>query len=112
MAYQEERLISYLKREMANFLLRHAVMPEGAFFSVARIYLNSSLDEAKVFILIFPENLTGVAFREIKALERKARKYLSMHLKRRKIPKIIFKLDNDQEKEISLEKLLEKVKNE
>ena len=112
MAHGEERLASYLKREIADFLAKRSEVPEGAFLSVTGIEIAPSLEDAKVFILVFPESASAEAMRGLKALEREARKYLATRLKRRKIPKILFRLDQAQNREIGLEKLLEKVKNE
>ncbi|KKT40204.1 MAG: hypothetical protein UW30_C0023G0002 [Candidatus Giovannonibacteria bacterium GW2011_GWA2_44_13b] len=111
MSHNAERLASFLGREVTEFLLRHAVMPEGAFFSVSRVLLDNALDKAQVFILIFPDKLAHESFTEIKHSEREVRKYIASRLKRHKIPHIKFVLDTTQTKQVRLEKLLENIEN-
>ena len=111
MSHNAERLESFLKREVTEFLIRHIALPEGAFFSVSRVVLGNALDKAQVFILIFPDKLAHESFTEIKHLERETRKYISSRLKRHKIPQVRFVLDTTQSKQTRLEKLLENIEN-
>ena len=114
MAYQKERFASYLEQKVSEFFLREGrkVLPAEAFISVTRVIPNESGDEAEIFVLIFPERLSREIFKEVRHMGSAARKFLADKIKRRKIPNIVFKLDNAQEREVRLEKLLEKVKNE
>ncbi|KKT41226.1 hypothetical protein A2W54_01920 [Candidatus Giovannonibacteria bacterium RIFCSPHIGHO2_02_43_13] len=112
MSHNTERLASFLEREVTGFLMRHAVLPEGSFFSVSRVILDNSLDKTQVFILIFPDKSANEAFKEIRRFEREARKYIASRLKRHKMPQIKFVLDTTQTKQVRLEKLLENIEND
>lgn len=111
MPYHEERFASFLKKEISDFLQANVPREDGAFISVTKVFTRERSDKAEVLISIFPEGRAAEIFRHIKRLERAARKYISSRSRRQFIPRIKFALSGAG-KEIELEKLLEKVKNE
>ena len=111
MAHQAERFSSFLKRELNRFLQRNTPHDEGVFISVAKIYAPERSDKAEVAISVFPEKAAKEVLKSVKKLTGEARKYLASRSRRRFIPKIIFLGEEDAERTIRLEKLLEKVKN-
>lgn len=112
MSHSEERLASYLREELAKFIQRHFAHDEGIFVSLSRVDPAVSLETALAFIFVFPDEAAEKTIKELKKYEKEARKYIMSRLKRRKIPKIIFKLEKDVEREARLEKTFEKIKNE
>lgn len=111
MPYHKERFASFLRKEISDFLQANVPREDDIFMSVTKIFTRERSDKAEVFILIFPEKRAEETFRQIKRLERGARKYIASRSHRQFIPRIKFTLSGT-EKEIQLEKLLEKVKNE
>ncbi len=111
MVYQQERLASFIKKELAIFLEK-IPKEEGVFFSVTRVEIDSGLEKAKVYISIFPKNKSKNNFLSIKRLSSDARRLISGKLKRHKIPYLIFVLDEGGDQEARLEKLLSQVQNE
>lgn len=109
--HQKERLSSFLRKELGFFLLREFPHDPEVFLSVANVVLNSSAEEAKVYVSVFPEVRGEEIFKELKLYRGEARKYISARLKRRKIPKINF-LPASTEEIVRLEKILDSVKNE
>lgn len=93
------------------FLLRDFPHDPEVFLSIASVILNSSADEAKIYVSVFPADCEKKVFKELKFYGAEARKFISAKLRRRKTPKIIF-LPANTEEIARLEKLLEKVKNE
>lgn len=111
MPYQNERFESFLKKEIASFLLRWPPTDSGVFVSVVDSVADSFSDTAKIYISIFPKNASGKAIKDLRGVSREVRRCLAERLKRRKIPNILFELANTEQTE-RLEKILEKVKNE
>ena len=111
MAYQNERLVSFLKKEVGMFLSRDFPHDPDVFLSVANVVINSSSDEAKIYVSVFPESSGDDVLKKLKFHCAEARKCVAKKLHRRKIPKIFF-LPASTEEIVRLEKLLEKVKNE
>lgn len=110
-SHQKDRLASFLRKELGIFLLRDFPRDPEVVLSVANVILNSSAEEVKVYVSVFPESYSAEIFKELKFYRGEARKFISSRLRRRKIPKIIF-LPAETEATLRLEKLLEKVKNE
>lgn len=92
-------------------MLRDFPHDPEVFLSVARVILNTSSDEAKIYVSVFPESRGSEVFKELKFYCAEAKKFVAGKLRRRKIPKIFF-LPASTEDIIRLEKILEKVKNE
>ena len=107
MAHRDEQLISFIKKEIANFLDREVARPQGSFFSVTNVVLAQSGQEARIFISIFPDGVAKEVFKTLKSYQKEARVYLAELLTRRKIPYIMFVHDTSQEDRIRLEKLLD-----
>ena len=109
--HQKERLVSFLSKEIGIFLLRNFPHDPEMFLSVADVILNSSSEEAEVYVSVFPDSGAKEVLKELKHYRGEARKFIASKLRRRKIPKINF-FPVSTEKIARLEKLLEKVKNE
>ena len=107
MSYQNERLSSFLKKEIAIYLTKNFPHPTDVFISVTEVVVDQSLETAKIFISVFPDKKANDILKSIKAYENEIRKFLSSRLRRHKIPKINFVLDKNFESGIRLEKLLE-----
>lgn len=111
MAHQQERFASFLRKEIAGFLQQNAPRNEGVFISVTRVVTRERSDKAEVLISIFPDKNANAIFRNIKRMEKSARKYIASRSRRQFIPLIKFILYGG-DKTADLENLLEKVKNE
>ncbi|OGF63387.1 hypothetical protein A2926_00255 [Candidatus Giovannonibacteria bacterium RIFCSPLOWO2_01_FULL_44_40] len=107
----KERFESFLKREIAGFLQRNVQREKGVFVSIGEVSARERSDKAEIFISVFPESAAKEIFPRIKKLEKNVRRHIASKSRRQFIPQIHFVL-SDTAKEISLEKLLEKVKNE
>lgn len=102
-----ERLASYIKKELAFFLHENISLPEGVFLSVTQVFMDDSLERVQVYISVFPEKFSFEVFKELKLLQKDARKFLASRIKRHKIPEIKFILDKNLDAESRIEKLLE-----
>src|SRR3989338_596017 len=118
MAHNKERLASFIKKELGIFLQKNFPRDLEIFLSISRVTLDTSSENAMVYISVFPASSADKPaiknkelWKNLKNFQREAQQYLSQQLKRRRVPKIIF-VEQDIEKEAKLEKLLEKVKNE
>lgn len=103
-----ERFASFFKKEMAFFLEKNLPIAEGGFVSVSDVFINESGNIAQVFVSVFPEELSSEVFKELKLLQKDARKFLASRLKRHKIPDIKFVLDKNFNAESRIENLLKK----
>ncbi|KKT29030.1 hypothetical protein A3I36_04685 [Candidatus Giovannonibacteria bacterium RIFCSPLOWO2_02_FULL_45_28] len=111
MAHQQERFESFLKKEISEFLQRNTWRGEGVFISVTKVVSGERSDNARVLVTIFPEDKAEETFKQIKRMEKETRRFVASRSRRRFIPQIKFVLYGGG-KEMELEKLLEKVKNE
>ncbi len=112
MSYQNERLASFLKKEIALYVIKNFPRPEDVLVSVTKVFVEDSLENAKVFVSVFPEKNSYGVMQSLKNYESEMRKFLSSRLRRHRIPKITFVFDKNLESEVRLEKLLEKTEDE
>lgn len=112
MAHHADRFSSFLKKELNVFLQRNAPRGDGVFISVTKIYAPERADKAEVAVSVFPEREAKEVMKSVRRMAGAARKYLASRSRRGFMPKIVFLGEEDAEKVLRLEKLLEKVKNE
>lgn len=103
-----ERLESFIKKELSEFLRENILLGEGIFLSITRVLVDDSLERAQVFVSVFPEKFSEEIFKELKLLHRVARKFLASRIKRHKTPQVQFLLDKNLDAESRIEKLLNK----
>lgn len=101
-----ERLESYIKKELSEFLRENISLEGGVFVSVTRVLVDDSLELARVYISVYPEKFSSKVFKELSLLYKEARKFLSQRIKRHKIPEIKFISDKNLDAESHIEKLL------
>ena len=101
-----ERLESYIKKELSMFLKKELYLEDGVFISVTKVFIDDSVERAQIFVSVFPEKFSTETFKELKLLQKDARKFLAKRIKRHKIPQITFILDKNLDSESHIEKLL------
>lgn len=108
---RKERMTSLLRDEVAQFIERHAVLPQGAFATVTHVMVNDAESQVKVFLSLFPAEHIGAFMREMHAVERQFNSRLKdiLHTKKLLAAKFIF--DGDWLKAKGLENPEKKEEN-
>lgn len=100
-----------IKKELSRLVLREIDFPENVLVTVTRVKTSIDLNQAKVYVGVFPEEqrlkIIQILNNQIYHLQQKINKRLKMKI----IPKIIFVEEKKTEEAGKVEELLEKIRN-
>ena len=100
-----------LEKSLAKVLEEIDCSP-AQLVTVTEVSLSSLLDQARVFIGVFPSQYGEEALKKIQKEKGKIKKNLPRFLKVRKMPEINFYLDTGLEKAAKIERILHQLENE
>lgn len=107
-----QRVDELLKRELGLIILREFEFPKDILVTLTRVEVLENLNEAKIYISIFPEKeskkILEILTRNIYFIQQKLNKKLKM----RPVPKIRFLLEKKVIEASRVEELLEQLKKE
>lgn len=101
-----------LKEQLGPIILREVETPPNVLITINKIETTRDLNEAKIFISVFPEkelfNMLDILNKSVYNLHQILNK--KIHL--RKTPKLRFLQDNETEQDLRMEHILDKIKQE
>lgn len=112
-ATRQNKISRLVQKEAASYFLTHQGEYPGAIISVTEVRVTPDLDEARIFISIFPANLRTKVFAKITADIKQIRFDLAakMRYQLRRIPNLLFMTDESLDYAERIEQLLNKDKN-
>lgn len=96
-----------IKQELGMIILREVDFPEGILVTVAKTDTTRDLQECKVLISVFPETEMD---KTLKILQKHAyilHQELNKKLFIRRVPKLIFRKEKENQKELEINQLLD-----
>ncbi|MDP2930309.1 MAG: ribosome-binding factor A [bacterium] len=107
-----ERLNEIIKVELGKIILKEIDFPEGVLVTITRVDTSPELSQAKVYISIFPDNLSqkalNILFSQIYFLQ----KAINYKLQMRPVPRLVLCQEKETISAGRVDELLEKVKTE
>jgi len=100
-----------MRLEIAAILSREIYL-DGGLITVVRVACSANLKSAAVNISVLPENLSGSALRILVKNNSLINKFLVQRLKLRGIPKLHWKIDNQERYAADLERVFAELKKE
>ena len=102
-----------VQKEAASYFLTHQGDYQGVIISVTEVRITPDLDEARIFVSIFPPNLRTKVLAKITANLKQIRFELAakMRYQLRRIPDLLFMPDESLDYAERIEELLSKDKN-
>jgi len=107
--YRLDRVNSLIQRELSQFFNKELEFPESALVTITEVETNVDIDEAKIWISVFP---FGAAKKVLSFLNKKigfCQQFLNKKLKMHFVPKISFSLDEIENQAGEIEDLLNKI---
>lgn len=101
-----------MKEELGHILLTQLSMPEKTIVTLTRVDASPNLQQAKVFIAVFPEEKAEEVIRLLGRNIYDIQQQLNERLKMRPVPKIQWFADKELIKAQRIEELLDKIKKE
>lgn len=112
MSNRIKRINQLLKEELGKILLKEGNFPRNYLVTITRVETTSDLEEAKVWVSVFPENkarqIIDILNRKIYQFQQRINKILRM----RPVPKIRFLIEKKTKQAARIEELLEKTRGE
>lgn len=105
-----EKINEVLKEQLGQAILKEVELPRGVLATITRVETTKDLNQAKVFVSVFPEDQTKVALAILVRCGYNLHQILNKKLRLRKVPKLRFLQDTQTSKELRLDELLDKVK--
>jgi len=95
-----------IKREIAQIIKREIELPEGSLITVLSVQTTRDLQEAKIWLSIFPFSSAIKTLRGINKKIGYLQGLLNRRLRMRPLPRIAFALDYSEEKTNQIEDIL------
>jgi ribosome-binding factor A len=106
-----EQVNELLRSELAK-LIKEKIDLEDGLITISRIKCSSDLKQAKIYISVLPENLTGTALKKLNQHNTIFAKILKKKLNLKYIPRFRWLFDNTEYNASLIEATLEKIKEE
>ncbi|MBP5369562.1 MAG: 30S ribosome-binding factor RbfA [Bacteroidales bacterium] len=112
-ATRQNKISRLVQKEAASYFLTHQGDYQGVIISVTEVRVTPDLDEARIFVSIFPQNLRTKVLAKITANLKQIRFELAakMRYQLRRIPDLLFMPDESLDYAERIEELLSKDKN-
>lgn len=104
------RTNALIKKELSKILLLEVDFPSGVLITVTRVETLASLDSAKIYISIIPENKAEEVLRMLNKDIYNLQQQLNKRLKMRPVPKIGFEKEEKTKEAARVEEVLEQLK--
>ncbi len=109
MSKRTERINELIKREISQIIRREIEVPEGLLITVLFVQTSRDLQEAKIWLSVFPSRYAPKILKEIDKKIGYLQGLLNRRLKMQPLPRIKFALDYTEEKASQVEDILSEV---
>lgn len=109
MSQRIQQINELIKRELGAILMHEIEVPENSLVTIFYVKTDRDLSESKVFVSVFPIEHASKVLRQIKKRIGYLQMLLNRRLVMRRVPKIVFLLDTNEEKAAHVEDILKQV---
>ena len=103
------RVNQLLKKELSSIFSREVAFPDGSLVSISRAEATPNLQQAKIYITVFPADKKAEALRSLKGQIYDIQQILNKRLKMRPVPRIEIVLDTGEEKAHRIREVLDSI---
>jgi len=110
MSHHRQEKLDQIFLEELNRAIKHTVeFDAGIFVTIVGVRVAENLQSARVLVSCLPFEKSGAAVKKLQANHQNLIEYLNRRVKFRKIPKLIFEIDDTEEKAEGIEKLIKEI---
>lgn len=106
---RKERVTSLIKHIAGDFFSREIGLP-GVLVSITRVELSSDLQNAKIFVSVFPESKERKIIKMVSGARKDFKEYFRKRARLKFLPSFWFVLDEQAKKQRKVEDLLDSLK--
>ena len=111
MATRIPQVNQLIKKELSKIILKEIEFPQGVLVTLTRADSSPNLQEAKIYISVFPDKKTTLVFSILNSQIYQLQQRLNKRLRMRPIPRIYFIKEEETIEAGKIEEILEKIKN-
>lgn len=104
-----QKLELLLQEIIANAIRDEIDIDIDVFMTVSRVAISQTMEHATAWISLLPKDKQDLALRRLQHNIGKIQSYVNSHVKTRKVPKIMLKLDTAQEFAEKIQKLIDEI---
>lgn len=101
-----------ISQELGKIILENIEFEPGVMVTIMRVSTSDTLENATVWISIFPEGNTGSSLEILKREIGHLQKLLNRRLSLKFVPKIAFKIDKSESYASEIERVFKRIKGE
>lgn len=105
-----EKINELIYRQVSQAICQEVDIANNVLITVSQVVTSEDLKQAKVIISVFPFSAAQAVFKQLQKQIYSLQQILNHNLKMHPVPKIIFVLDQSQEKQAKIEKIIKKIK--
>lgn len=111
MATRIPQVNQLIKKELSKIILKEIEFPQGVLVTLTRADSSPNLQEAKIYISVFPDKKTESVFSILNSQIYQLQQRLNKRLRMRPIPRIYFAKEEETIEAGKIEEILERIKN-
>jgi ribosome-binding factor A len=108
--FRQEKLDSIFLKELNAAIQSEVDFGAGIFVTVTGLQVAANLASARILISCLPFSQSAVALKKLQEQHQKLIVYLNQRMKFRKIPRLLFEIDDTEEQAEKIESLMEEIK--
>ena len=101
-----------IQQELGKIMVKETGLPPGQLVTITKVKTSPDLGQARIFVSIMPTNKQASILAKINKIRNTLQHELGSILVIRKIPKISFSIDIDQQKISHIDELIDKIHQE
>ncbi|MFA6428815.1 MAG: 30S ribosome-binding factor RbfA [Candidatus Buchananbacteria bacterium] len=101
-----------IRQEIARLLEQEIEWPKNCLVTVVKVITSRDLKSAKIFLSIFPDNLSGTALHLIRKSTKQLRELLAEELTIFTTPRLNFFIDSTERQAAKIDEVIDNLKNE
>ncbi|MDD2646565.1 MAG: 30S ribosome-binding factor RbfA [Patescibacteria group bacterium] len=107
--FRTERVGSLIQQELGQSFCKELEFPVGSLVTISAVEINNKIDEANVWISVFPFKKSGQVLSLLKKRAPYFQKMLNKKLTMHFVPQIKFCLDTTEDRAADVEELINKI---
>ena len=105
-----EKVNELISQELGKIIQENIEFEPGVMVTILRADTSDTLENATVYVSIFPEKYRGSAFEKLNSQIGELQRALNRRLALRFVPKILFKIDDSMEYLTEIDRVFEEAK--
>ena len=105
-----QKINELIHRQVSEAICQEVDIANDIFITISQVITSEDLKQAEVFVSVYPFSQAAKTLNQLNKQIYHLQQILNKNLRMHPVPKIIFILDESQEKQEKIEKIMQKIK--